>query len=261
MQISQRFDYDVVIMGAGLAGLACALAMAEKHPDIRVAIVTKVHPVRSHSGAAQGGINAAVASDDKWEDHYYDTLKGGGFLGDQDAVRILTEQAPQAIYALDRWGTTFNRNPDGTLAQRPFGGQRRNRTCYVADKTGHALLNTLYEQALKKGVDVFAEWFIFDLVADGRSFHGFLAFDHKTGQIGYFAGRAGLIATGGAGRVFGQSSNALINTGDGMALALRAGVPLKDIEFFQIHPTGLPNGILMSEGSARRGRLYHQRQR
>ncbi len=253
MEIAERFDYDVVVMGAGLAGLTAALTLAEQYPHLRVAVLSKVHPVRSHSGAAQGGINAAVAADDKWEDHYYDTLKGGGFLGDQDAVGILTREASSAIYALDRWGAIFDRNADGTYAQRPFGGQRRNRTCYVADKTGHALLTTCFEQSVKRRIDVFAEWFVFALIEDGEAFHGLLAFDNATGKLGYFAARAALIATGGAGRVFGQSSNALINTGDGMALALRAGIPLKDIEFFQIHPTGLPNGILITEGARGEG--------
>ena len=253
MEIAERFDYDVVVMGAGLAGLTAALTLAEQYPHLRVAVLSKVHPVRSHSGAAQGGINAAVAADDKWEDHYYDTLKGGGFLGDQDAVGILTREASSAIYALDRWGAIFDRNADGTYAQRPFGGQRRNRTCYVADKTGHALLTTCFEQSVKRRIDVFAEWFVFALIEDGKAFHGLLAFDNATGKLGYFAARAALIATGGAGRVFGQSSNALINTGDGMALALRAGIPLKDIEFFQIHPTGLPNGILITEGARGEG--------
>ncbi|MDP8225464.1 MAG: FAD-binding protein [Candidatus Lernaella stagnicola] len=253
MQISERFEYDVAIMGAGLAGMSAAVKMAEDHPDLKVAVLTKVHPVRSHSGAAQGGINAAVARDDKWEDHYYDTLKGGWFLGDQDAVRVLTEQAPNAIYELDRWGTSFSRSADGNYAQRPFGGQRRNRTCYVQDITGHALLTTLFEQVTKRGVDVFWEWFVFSIVSDGKDFYGFLAFDLKTGKIGFFSAKAGLVATGGAGRVFGQSSNALINTGDGMALAWRAGVPLKDMEFFQTHPTGIPNGILITEGARGEG--------
>ena len=253
MQISERYEYDVVIVGAGLAGLTSALTLAERHPDVRVAVLSKVHPVRSHSGAAQGGINAAIDSDDKWEDHYYDTLKGGGFLGDQDAVGILTEQAANAIYTMDRWGTVFNRGEDGAYSQRPFGGQRRSRTCYVADKTGHALLTTSFEQALKKRTDIFSEWFVFSLVTDGEAFLGFLAFNNATGNVGYFSARASLIATGGAGRAFGQSSNALINTGDGMALALRAGIPLKDIEFFQIHPTGLPNGILITEGARGEG--------
>jgi len=240
-------------MGAGLAGLSAALTLAEKHPDLRVAVLSKVHPIRSHSGAAQGGINAAVAVDDKWEDHYYDTVKGGWFLGDQDAVKYLAQQAPNAVYNLDRWGANFSRNQDGTFAQRPFGGQRRNRTCYVADKTGHALLTALYEQCVKKGVVVYDEWYVFSLVVDEGRLLGFLAFYNGTGKIGYFSCQAGLIATGGAGRVYGQSSNALINTGDGMSLCLRAGVPLKDIEFFQIHPTGLPNGILITEGARGEG--------
>jgi len=253
VEINERYQYDVAIMGAGLAGLSAALTVAENHPDLQVAVLSKVHPVRSHSGAAQGGINAAVAADDKWEDHYYDTLKGGWFLGDQDGVQILSKQAADAIYTLDRWGAHFNRNEDGTFAQRPFGGQRRNRTCYVADKTGHALLNTLYEKIVEKNVDVFSEWFVFAVIVDEGRFLGYLAFSHNTGRIAYFAARAGLIATGGAGRIFGQSSNALINTGDGMALGFAAGVPLKDIEFFQIHPTGLPNGILITEGARGEG--------
>jgi succinate dehydrogenase flavoprotein subunit len=253
VKVSKRHTYDVVIMGAGLAGLSSALTMTEKIPDLKVAVLSKVHPVRSHSGAAQGGINAAVAADDKWEDHYFDTLKGGWFLGDQDAVQVLTEQAPHAIYELDRWGTAFNRDPDGAFSQRPFGGQRRNRTCFVADKTGHVMLNTLYEQAVKQGVDIYGEFFVFSLLAGDSGFQGMLAFDLNHGEIHAFNAKVGLVATGGAGRIFGQSSNALINTGDGMALCYQAGAPLKDIEFFQIHPTGLPNGILITEGARGEG--------
>lgn len=249
----ERHDYGVVIMGAGLAGLSSALALAEKHPEIKVAVLSKVHPLRSHSGAAQGGINAAVALDDRWEDHYYDTVKGGWFLGDQDAVQILARQAPDAIHTLDRWGAHFSREKDGSYARRPFGGQRRNRTCYVADKTGHALLNVLYEQCVRKGILIFDEWYVFSLVVEEGRLLGFLAFHSGSGRTGYFACRAGLIATGGAARVYGQSSNALINTGDGMSLCLRAGAALKDIEFFQIHPTGLPNGILITEGARGEG--------
>ncbi len=253
MHIAEHFDHDIVIMGAGLAGLTAALTMAERHPAVRVAVLSKVYPLRSHSGAAQGGINAAIAVDDRWQDHYYDTVKGGWFLGDQDAVAILTREAPAAIYALDRWGAKFSRTPEGTLAQRPFGGQRRNRTCYVADKTGHALLNTLYEQCVRRGVRFFSEWQVFSLIVDQGVLLGFLACQTAAGTIGYFACRAGLVATGGAGRVYGQSSNALINTGDGMSLCLRAGAKLKDIEFFQIHPTGLANGILITEGARGEG--------
>jgi len=251
--ISERHDHDIVIMGAGLAGLSAALTLAEKHPAVKVAILTKVYPLRSHSGAAQGGINAAMALDDRWQDHYYDTVKGGWFLGDQDAVQILTREAPEAIYDLDRWGAKFSRTADGSFAQRPFGGQRRNRTCYVADKTGHALLNTLYEQCVRQGVRFFSEWYVFSLIVDEGTLLGFLACQAASGAVGYFSCRAGLIATGGAARVYGQSSNALINTGDGMSLCLRAGGLLKDIEFFQIHPTGLPNGILITEGARGEG--------
>jgi len=253
MQISEHHEHDIVIMGAGLAGLSAALTMAENHPEVKVAVISKVYPLRSHSGAAQGGINAAVALDDRWQDHYYDTVKGGWFLGDQDAVGILTREAPAAVYALDRWGAKFSRDPDGSFAQRPFGGQRRNRTCYVADKTGHALLNTLYEQCVKQGVLFYSEWYVFSLIVEGGRLLGFLAFNNGNGAIGYFACRAGLVATGGAARVYGQSSNALINTGDGMSLCLRGGALLKDIEFFQIHPTGLPNGILITEGARGEG--------
>ncbi len=253
MKITQRFDYDVVIMGAGLTGMSAAVKMAEDNPHLKVAIISKVHPVRSHSGAAQGGINAAVAREDSWQDHYYETLKGGWFLGDQDAVKVLCEEAPAAIYELDRWGASFNRDSAGRYAQRPFGGQRRNRTCYVQDITGHALLTTLFEQTIAKGIEIFWEWFVFDIISDGQDFYGFLAFDLKSGEIAFFRAGAGLVATGGAGRVFGQSSNALINTGDGMAMAWRAGVPLKDMEFFQIHPTGLFNGILITEGARGEG--------
>ena len=219
MKITKRFDYDVVIMGAGLTGMTAAVKMAEDNPHLKVAIISKVHPVRSHSGAAQGGINAAVDRQDSCQDHYYETLKGGWFLGDQDAVRVLTEEAPAAIYELDRWGASFNRDAAGHYAQRPFGGQRRNRTCYVQDITGHALLTTLFEQTLAKGIKIFWEWFVFGIVSDGKDFYGFLAFDLKSGEIAFFSAGSGLVATGGAGRVFGQSSNALINTGNGMALA------------------------------------------
>lgn len=243
----ERVRHDVVIVGAGLAGLSAAIEAADHRAD--VAVVTKVHPVRSHSGAAQGGINAAIKPDDDWHDHYFDTVKGSAYLADQDAVRIMCREAPEAIRRLENWGAPFSRNDDGTLAQRPFGGQRRNRTCYVADHTGHNLLHTLYEQCIKRGVTVYEEWYVTRLVtaADGRVI-GLMAYDLPHGRLMAVAARAVILATGGAARVFGQSSNALINTGDGLSLAYHAGAGIEDIEFFQTHPTGLLNGILMTEG-------------
>jgi len=168
VKITQRCNYDVVIMGAGLTGMTAAVKMAEDNPHLKVAIISKVHLVRSHSGAAQGGINAAVDREDSWQEHYYETLKGGWFLGDQDAVKLLCEAAPASIYELDRWGASFNRDAGGHYAQRPFGGQCRNRICYVQDITGHALLTTLFEQTIAKGIEIFWEWFVFARYFPGR---------------------------------------------------------------------------------------------
>lgn len=243
---SDSIRHDVVVVGAGLAGLSAAIAAADAGAD--VALVCKTHPLRSHSGAAQGGINAAIKPDDDWRDHMYDTVKGSAWLADQDAARVLTSEAPAAIRWLENLGAPFSRLEDGAIAQRPFGGQRRNRTCYVADHTGHNLLHVLYEQALRRNVPVYEEFFVTRLVAaDGRC-AGLVAYDLLGGRLVPFGARAVLLATGGAGRVFGQSSNALINTGDGLALAYEAGAELEDMEFFQTHPTGLLNGILMTEG-------------
>ena len=227
--------HDLIVVGAGLAGLSAAIEAFDNKAD--VAIVTKVHPVRSHSGAAQGGINAAIKADDDWQDHMFDTVKGGGYLVDQDAARVMSSEAPGRIRALENWGAAFSRNEDGTLAQRPFGGQRRNRTCYAADKTGHNLLHTLYEQAIKRGIPIYEELYITRLLVDNARCLGMVAYDLLGGRLIVFEAKATLLATGGAGRVFGQSSNALINTGDGMALAYHAGASVEDMEFFQTHPT------------------------
>ena len=253
MQISGEIKHDILILGAGLTGLAAAVQAKELDPNADVAVITKVHPVRSHSGAAQGGINAAIRFDDSWQSHMYDTVKGSWFLADQDAVRVLTSEAKDAISRLDRYGALFNRNEDGTLAQRAFGGQSRKRTCYVADKTGHNLLHTMYEQAIKHDVKIYWEWFVSSILNDDGKFAGLTAFDMISGDFKLFRGKSLVIATGGAGRIYGQSSNALINTGDGHALAFRAGLPLEDMEFFQIHPTGLLNGILITEGARGEG--------
>ena len=239
-------SHDVLIIGSGLAGMAAAIEAHDAGAD--VAIVSKVHPVRSHSGAAQGGINAAIRPDDNWQDHRFDTVKGSAYLADQDAATVLCKEAPDAIWWLARYGAPFSRTPEGTLAQRPFGGQRRDRTCYAADKTGHNLLHTLYEQVMKRGVKVYEEFFVTRLVLGDGSWPSIVALDVPHGEVCTLVAPAIILATGGASRVFGQSTNALINTGDGVAMAWRAGLPAEDMEFFQIHPTGLLNGILMTEG-------------
>jgi len=238
--------HDVLIVGGGLAGMAAAIEADEAGAD--VAIVSKVHPVRSHSGAAQGGINAAIRPDDDWRDHRYDTIKGSAYLADQDAVTVLCREAPDAIRWLAEFGAAFTRTPEGLLAQRPFGGQRRNRTCYAADKTGHNLLHTLHEQIMKRGTTIYEEFFVTQLIPGEEAWPGIAAIDIHRGDMYMLSAPAIVLATGGAARVFGQSSNALINTGDGVAMAWRAGLPAEDMEFFQTHPTGLLNGILMTEG-------------
>jgi succinate dehydrogenase/fumarate reductase flavoprotein subunit len=253
MKISRDVSHDIIVLGAGLAGLSAALEILERDEKADVAVVSKVHPVRSHSGAAQGGINAALRFDDSWHSHQYDTVKGSWFLADQDATRILCSEAKEVIARFDKYGALFNRNEDGTIAQRAFGGQSRNRTCYIADKTGHNLLHTLYEQSMKRKVNFYWEYFVTSIVVEDGKFKGITAFDILTGDFYFIRGKALIIATGGAGRIYGQSSNAMINTGDGTALAYRAGIPLKDMEFFQIHPTGLLNGILITEGARGEG--------
>lgn len=253
MEITETIVHDIVVVGAGLAGLSAALEVRERDPQADIAILTKVHPVRSHSGAAQGGINAVLRFDDSWQAHKYDTIKGSAFLADQDAVRVLCSEAKDAIARLDQYGALFDRNEDGTIAQRPFGGQGRHRTCFVADKTGHNLLHTMYEQALKRQIPIYWEWFVTELVIEDGKFKGLLALELITGKYFFMRAKALILATGGAGRIYGQSSNALINTGDGTALAYQAGLPIKDFEFFQIHPTGLLNGILITEGARGEG--------
>lgn len=245
------YKHDVLIVGAGLAGLRTAIELAEKHD---VAILTKVHPLRSHSVAAQGGINAAMREDDSWEQHAFDTIKGSDYLADQDVVELLTKHAPEAVYENERWGTAFSRTEDGKIAQRPFGGAAFPRTCYAADRTGHNLLHTTFEQALRLGVKIYDEWFVTSLVRDGDRIAGLTAMDIRTGQIEGFAAKAVVLATGGFGRVYSKSTNALINTGDGCALALQIGVPLKDMEFVQFHPTTLyGSSILITEGARGEG--------
>ena len=242
--------HDVLIVGGGLAGLRAAVGLCEAYD---VAVLSKVHPIRSHSIAAQGGINAALANnpsaiDDTWEKHMFDTVKGSDYLADQDAVEIMCREAPKIVYEMEHWGCPFSRFADNSIAQRPFGGAGYPRTCYSADITGHVLLNTLYERAVSKGVKVYPEWFVLGLAVDDGKCHGVIAFDLIRGEIVPILARAVLFATGGYGRVYFNSTNALINTGSGIGAAYKAGVPVKDMEFVQFHPTSLiGTNILMTE--------------
>ena len=245
-------SYDAVVIGGGGAGLRTAIEIAQD-TSLKVAVVSKVYPTRSHTGAAQGGMNAAlgnVVPDDNPEAHAFDTIKGSDFLADQDAVFFMTEKAPEIIYELDRWGVPFSRLEDGRIAQRPFGGASFPRTVYAADKTGHVLLHTLFEQALsKENIDFFNEFFLLDLIHDGGRVKGVSLYDIKRGEVIFIRSKAVVLATGGFARIYWfRSTNAVGNTGDGQAVALRRGVPLKDVEFIQFHPTGLAKtGILLSE--------------
>jgi succinate dehydrogenase / fumarate reductase flavoprotein subunit len=243
-------SYDVLIVGGGLAGLRAAVGLCEKY---RVGLLSKVHPIRSHSIAAQGGINAALANnpdarDDSWEKHTFDTVKGSDYLADQQAVEIMCKEAPKIVYEMEHWGCPFSRFSDGSIAQRPFGGAGYPRTCYSTDITGHVLLNTLYERAVAKGVKVHPEWYVTSLVVEDGRCHGVIAFDLIRGEVIPIQARTTVFATGGYGRVYFYSTNALINTGSGIGIAYQAGVPIKDMEFVQFHPTGLiGTNILMTE--------------
>lgn len=255
--------HDLIIIGGGLAGLRAALEAS--HLGLDVGVLSKVHPLRSHSVAAQGGINAALGNapggeDDTWERHAFDTVKGSDYLADQDAVEIMCKSAPQAVIDLEHMGAAFSRFSDGRIAQRPFGGGAFPRTCYAADRTGRNLLHTLYENLMATGVTFYDEFFVTSLVGEGGICLGCIALEIATGELHGFASRATLIATGGFGRIFGRSTNALINTGDGASLALEAGVELKDMEFIQFHPTTLyGSNILITEGArGEGGRLYNK---
>lgn len=255
--------FDVVIVGGGLTGLRAALEIAAAGP--RVAIVSKVHPLRSHSVAAQGGINASLgnnvdAGQDSWNAHAFDTVKGSDYLADQDAVELMCRMAPDAVIELEHLGTVFSRQADGKIAQRPFGGAGFPRTCYAADRTGHNILNTLYEQILRRNVRVFEEYFVTSLVTIGGRCTGCTALDSSDGDLHGFLAPATLLATGGFGRIYSRSTNALINTGEGASMAMRAGVALKDMEFVQFHPTSLSGtNILITEGARGEGGILLNR--
>ncbi len=243
--------HDVLIVGAGLAGMRAAIAVP---PGLDIAAISKVHPVRSHSVAAQGGINAALGEDDSWKAHAFDTAKGGLYLGDQDAIEAMCREAPEDILELERMGVIFSRDAQGRIAQRPFGGAGFPRTCYAADRTGHAILHVMYEQLLKRRIAVYEEWYVTSLIIEDGRCRGVIAWDLIHGGLHAIGAKAVILATGGSGRVFLTSTNAVINTGDGMALAYRAGAVLADMEFVQFHPTTLKDtGILITEGARGEG--------
>lgn len=240
-------QHDILIVGAGLAGLRAAFEGITAGLD--TAVVSKIHPLRSHSCAAQGGVNAAINPKDDWRHHAYDTVKGADYIGDQDSIDMMCREAPQAVLDLDAMGCPFSREEDGTIAQRAFGGQNFPRTAYAADRTGHAMLHTLWEQAIKYGVKIYDETFLMKLTEDNGRASGAVVMDIRTGKLIQINARAVCLATGGYGRLFASNTNAMTNTGDGVAHALRVGAPAADLEFVQFHPTGLrSSGILISEG-------------
>ena len=259
--------YDAVIVGAGGAGLRAAI---EASGRVKTAVISKLYPTRSHTGAAQGGVCAALGNveEDYPEWHAFDTVKGGDYLVDQPAAEILTNEAVDAIYELERWGLPFNRTPDGRIDQRRFGGHTANhgeravkRACYAADRTGHMILQTLYQQCVKRDVRFFNEFYCLDLLLtdDGRT-AGVVAYELATGELHVFRAKSVLFATGGYGRMFRVSSNAHALTGDGLSVAFRRGIPLEDMEFFQFHPTGLYRlGVLLSEGARGEGAVIRNR--
>ncbi len=254
--------FDAVIIGGGGAGLRASIELAQS--GLNVAVISKVFPTRSHTVSAQGGINAALGNtdgNDDWRWHMYDTVMGSDFLGDQDAIEYMCKNAPQNIYELEHMGLPFSRNNDGKIYQRAFGGATRNygqeqahRTCCAADRTGHAMLHALYQRNLAVKAKFFNEWFAIDLVKTDRGIAGVIAICIETGEVVFLKARATILATGGAGRIYQSTTNAHINTGDGFGMALRAGYPLQDMEFWQFHPTGIYGaGVLVTEGSRGEG--------
>jgi len=256
--------FDVVIVGAGGSGMRASLQLSRA--GLNVAVLSKVFPTRSHTVAAQGGIGASLGNmnDDNWHYHFYDTVKGSDWLGDQDAIEFMCREAPKVVYDLEHMGMPFDRNPDGTIYQRPFGGHTANygekaveRACAAADRTGHAMLHTLYQQNVKHKTSFFVEWMALDLIRDAEGdVVGVSALEMETGDIHILEAKTTLLATGGAGRIFAASTNAFINTGDGLGMAARAGIALQDMEFWQFHPTGVAGaGVLLTEGCRGEGAI------
>ncbi len=256
--------FDVVIVGAGGSGMRASLQLARA--GLNVAVLSKVFPTRSHTVAAQGGIGAALGNmnADNWHYHFYDTVKGSDWLGDQDAIEFMCREAPNVVYDLEHMGMPFDRNPDGTIYQRPFGGHTANygekaveRACAAADRTGHAMLHTLYQQNVQAKTQFFVEWMALDLIRDADGdVVGVTALEMETGEMHILEAKTTLLATGGAGRIFAASTNAFINTGDGLGMAARAGIPLQDMEFWQFHPTGVAGaGVLLTEGCRGEGAI------
>jgi len=244
-------EHDVIIVGGGLAGCRAALEIAKTDPSLKIAVVAKTHPIRSHSVAAQGGMAATlnnVDSEDSWQAHAFDTVKGSDYLADQDAVEILTKEAPGVVIDLEHIGVLFSRLPDGRIAQRPFGGHSHSRACYAADKTGHAILHELVNNLRRYGVHIYEEWYVMRLILEEGQAKGLVMYHLIDAQIQVVRAKAVMFATGGYGRAYNTTSNDYASTGDGLAMSALAGVPLQDMEFVQFHPTGLyPVGVLISE--------------
>jgi fumarate reductase flavoprotein subunit len=247
--------HDVIIVGGGGAGLRAAIAVAEENPKFSVGMISKVYPMRSHTVSAEGGAAAVIKDNDSMENHFKDTVAGSDWLADQDAVEIFIKEAPEELIQIEHWGCPWSREPNGKVAVRPFGGMKIERTWFAADKTGFHMLHTLYQTSLKYGnLTSYDEWFATNILVESGRCQGITALELRTGNVEVIAARAVIICTGGAGRVFPFTTNGAIKTGDGMALAYRAGVALKDMEFVQYHPTGLPGtGILITEAARGEG--------